>query len=191
MTLQREHRACARYADTYARNYYAWTHRLLLLPSVVSLARSAYELDVLYRWSRTHVSDASALHYRAQLLLALPIHGNSHLRCGDDETSKLAELIEFYEGHEALFCFLRFLLIFAPSAALASLLRRLCAQEGKQRRLALNVTAWLMVFKARTTAPAVCHSHASQPDSIASLSLDASVAAAARALCSERGKLQP
>lgn len=146
-------RACARYADTYARNYYAWTHRLLLLPSVVSLARSAEELDVLYRWSRTHVSDASALHYRAQLLLAMSVHESGIAKFADDEISKLTELIQFYEGHEALFCYLRFLLIFSPSAALAPLMRRLCAQGGKQRRLALNVLAWLMLFKARATTP--------------------------------------
>lgn len=149
--MQHERKACSAYADKYARNYYAWTHRAALLPLLLSSpGLRDEELASLQRWSRSHIADASALHYRS--LVVEPHPPASRI---DDEVKLLTELITFYEGHEALFCYLRWLLSSSttpPHAPALALLLRLCQRDvthQKQRQLALRLLAWCLTFIVR------------------------------------------
>lgn len=143
VSSQKECDVCAQYAETYKRNYYAWTHRVSLV-AVMSVEVRRSELRAVSIWMRTHVSDASALHYRTQLVIGMQ-EGDYSV---EEESREVSELIGFYEGHEALFCYLRFLIYHTNQPAPLLLLQRLCdAPHSVQRTLALRLLAWVATFK--------------------------------------------
>lgn len=80
-TLASELLVCGRFAERYARNYYAWTHRGALLDVVARRAGGVLaqahaddllgvELRASEAWVGSHVSDHSGWHYRARVAVA-------------------------------------------------------------------------------------------------------------------------
>lgn len=65
--LETELALTARMADCYPRNYYAWTHRLWMLPQLNQCMLQT-ELEFIRSWLRTHISDYSATSFHVQLL---------------------------------------------------------------------------------------------------------------------------
>eukprot|EP01033_Poteriospumella_lacustris_P013652 gene13652-9779_t len=65
--IETEREICRRSADRYPKNYYAWMHRLWLLPSM-TLSQLEDEYSFTYDWLYMHTSDHSAMHHLIQII---------------------------------------------------------------------------------------------------------------------------
>ncbi|KAJ1392924.1 hypothetical protein B484DRAFT_439400, partial [Ochromonadaceae sp. CCMP2298] len=65
--IESERALCTRMAEKHPKNYWAWQHRLWLLPHLSSVQLED-ELHVSQQWLRSHVSDHSAANHRVQVV---------------------------------------------------------------------------------------------------------------------------
>ena len=65
--IQSEVLKCQSIAETYPKNYYAWTYRSILCNRLCSLEDVQNQLESLAQWQRRHVSDHSACQHRQHL----------------------------------------------------------------------------------------------------------------------------
>ncbi|KAK5671614.1 hypothetical protein BDV3_001033 [Batrachochytrium dendrobatidis] len=101
---------CEKSADSYKRNYPAWTYRMKTF-NLSSKDNILQELDLSRSWCKAHVSDHSGWNYRQWLILGL-----TGLDTNRDCISKvlaremdlLHQLIFLCSGHESLWYHLRF-----------------------------------------------------------------------------------
>ncbi|KAK7496820.1 hypothetical protein BaRGS_00011800 [Batillaria attramentaria] len=110
--LHRELSVCERAADSYASNYYAWTHRAWVVQHCFncSLRVLLGELERTQTWTMKHVSDHSGFHYRQFLLTSLSqrasrLHrqyAKSLSSLIDAEHDFICDLINSFPSHEAL-----------------------------------------------------------------------------------------
>ena len=63
-TVLSEIRECEKIAEQYPRNYYAWTYRQLVSLFIPSADEIESHIDSLTKWTKRHVSDHCAYHYR-------------------------------------------------------------------------------------------------------------------------------
>lgn len=107
--FEAELESCAKSAELYSRNYYAWAHRQWLTDEldaselVLEIARSRL-------WSDVHVSDHSALCHRQSMLRRLQeLPGQEEVGLElQREQEHIDELIDRYPGHESLWSHARF-----------------------------------------------------------------------------------
>lgn len=67
---QKELEVCMQAADSRVGNYYAWTHRVLILADMTT-KEVLREEEAVRKWIWMHVRDSSAWHYRRMVLLRL------------------------------------------------------------------------------------------------------------------------
>jgi hypothetical protein len=131
--VQEEIAICARVAERYPKNYYAWTHRRYLLGQLQNLVQEAKnnnyfaqhfisllqnEWSSILSWLKTHVSDHSAVHYGGQVL-------EFWLDSIQDDEKSLSiqvmtgalqsarDLVDRYPDHETLWMFRRVVVVTA------------------------------------------------------------------------------
>ncbi|KIJ15501.1 hypothetical protein PAXINDRAFT_155535 [Paxillus involutus ATCC 200175] len=120
--LQQELGLLSRACEVYPRNYFAWTHRLICMRSLLSdhLANPSKnsnfvvilrrEIDGIKQWIEHHVSDYSAVHYILTLSRDVLQCKTLVLEETIDEEDMLAHAIALvceYPGHEALWLYAR------------------------------------------------------------------------------------
>lgn len=109
---QKEFTICTKASESYAHNYYSWSHRIWLAQRTILQSQRLLDLELLRNedFLEKHISEHGAFHYRQFLLQHILPHCNSPANILQKELKKNLELITFYPGHEALWCHRRFLL---------------------------------------------------------------------------------
>ena len=123
--LEHEFRICEKAARDYPRNYFAWTHRILVGRHLVMAGPVALQAEVsrLTEWCRLHVSDHSGFHCLQQAIdrylrsggggtsfnCATPLPLIAAIKFLRDQRSALTAWCDRYEGHETLWYHRRFL----------------------------------------------------------------------------------
>ncbi|KAK7115341.1 hypothetical protein V1264_001228 [Littorina saxatilis] len=110
--LHHELTVCDRAADSYASNYYAWTHRAWVVRYCFNCSLQVLlgELERTQTWTMKHVSDHSGFHYRQFLLSNLTKHAarlhrqyaKSLSGLVDAEHDFICDLVQSFPSHEAL-----------------------------------------------------------------------------------------
>ncbi|KAF9228395.1 protein prenylyltransferase [Gyrodon lividus] len=150
--LQQELSLLSRACELYPRNYFAWTHRLICMRSLLSdhLTNPSHIFDFslildqeiagIKRWIEHHISDYSAVHYIVTLSRDVLESKNMSLQEIISEGDMLAHsitLVQEYPGHEALWMYARTAPLIADARAreqieqfVESFVRPLASQHG-------------------------------------------------------------
>jgi protein prenyltransferase alpha subunit repeat containing protein 1 len=120
-SLQRELELVSRACELYPRNYFAWTHRLICIRSLLSdylAGMDAVGFVPIFRneiagikgWIDRHVSDYSAIHTILALSQAVVQSGDLSLMeiiIEEDIPGHAISLVQEYPAHEALWMYIR------------------------------------------------------------------------------------
>jgi protein prenyltransferase alpha subunit repeat containing protein 1 len=118
--LRDEFTACTAAANTYERNYFAWTHRTRCLDALVATLHTiqsdrksllellSEEMSSVALWIERHVSDYTAMQYRCRLqLLTYSLDISSSSYTFPSVYSHARSLLVAYPDHESLWYYLR------------------------------------------------------------------------------------
>lgn len=119
--LQQELKLVSRACELYPRNYFAWTHRLICMRSLLSdyltgtdtvgfVQIVRHEIAGVKGWIDRHVSDYSAIHFILTLSQAAFQSGDSSLVITiieEDILDHAISLVQEYPVHKALWMYIR------------------------------------------------------------------------------------
>lgn len=130
---------CGHASERYANNYYSWSHRswCLMTFEMDSLSLLVSEIYHMEQYCKMHVSDYSGFHYFEFLLNRLWQLSDvkTFLDIFKKAVEKLDLLMNFFEGHESLWCHRRTLFRFGS---------RLCSVgQTKHDALTPDLFTWL------------------------------------------------
>ena len=134
---------CAKVAESFPKNYYAWTHRITTMKILKEIwsnhggqsdssrskcrlyMRFAKELEFIETWVKRHVSDHCAIHYGSEIMrIMIMMH-----RCKDAQAKKIdsKNIFDALNLISSCLSWIKDLLAMFPSHEVIWRYRRLCA----------------------------------------------------------------